>query len=186
MREIGKERASLESFTGIMGMLAPLSKPHFSSHTKAIRFVSTAERTRFLLLWRTCASLPRMMILLASKLSVMGHGLGVATKRFTVLLLLLGQRARLLTQVLSKYCAECHAKSGADTSSEDFFDWYEEHQVPCQVNPYSSSNTVEAGGAVVMWQRSIEKYKLRYTSVIADGNAKTYKVICDAKPYDQV
>ena len=42
---------------------------------------------------------------------------------------------------------------------------------------------MEADGAVVMWQRSIEKYKLHYTSVIADGDAKTYKAICGAKPY---
>ena len=42
---------------------------------------------------------------------------------------------------------------------------------------------MEADGAVVMWQRSIEEHKLRYTSVIADGDAKTYKAICDGKPY---
>ena len=40
--------------------------------------------------------------------------------------------------VLSKYCAECHAKRGVDTSSEDFLDWYEEHQAQCQVNHFGS------------------------------------------------
>ena len=34
----------MESLTGIMGMLPPLSKPHFSSHTKAIHIASTAEK----------------------------------------------------------------------------------------------------------------------------------------------
>ena len=34
-----------------------------------------------------------------------------------------------------------------------------------------------------MEQRSIEKYKLRYTSVIADSDAKIYKIICDEKIY---
>ena len=51
------------------------------------------------------------------------------------------------------------------------------------MNNYGSSNAMEADGAVGMWQRPIEKYKLRYTSVIADGDAKTYMAICDAKPY---
>ena len=88
-----------------------------------------------------------------------------------LLLLLLGQRARLFTDALSKYCAECHAKRGADTSSEDFLDLYEEHQAQCQVNHYGSSNAMVADGAVIMWQRSIEKYKLSYTSVITDGGA---------------
>ena len=44
MRVIGKVRASLEIFTGIMGMLPPFSKPHFSSHTKAIHLASTAGK----------------------------------------------------------------------------------------------------------------------------------------------
>ena len=39
----------------------------------------------------------------------------------------------------------------------------EEYQAQYQVNYYGSSNAMEADGAVVMWQRSIEKYKLRYT-----------------------
>ena len=44
MRVIGKGRATMESLTGIMGMLPPLSKPHVSSHTKAIHVASTAEK----------------------------------------------------------------------------------------------------------------------------------------------
>ena len=44
MRVIGKGRASLESFTGIMGILPPLSTPHFSCHAKAIHLASTAEK----------------------------------------------------------------------------------------------------------------------------------------------
>ena len=42
---------------------------------------------------------------------------------------------------------------------------------------------MEANDAMVMWQRSIEKRKPCYTSVIADGDSKTYKAICDTKPY---
>ena len=44
MRVIAKGRAAMESLTGIMGMLTPLSKPRFSSHTKAIHVASTAEK----------------------------------------------------------------------------------------------------------------------------------------------
>ena len=44
MRVIGKGRAAMESLTGIMGMLPLLSKPCFSSHTKAIHVASTAEK----------------------------------------------------------------------------------------------------------------------------------------------
>ena len=44
MKVIGKGRAAMESLTGIMGMLPPLYKPRFSSHTKAIHVASTAEK----------------------------------------------------------------------------------------------------------------------------------------------
>ena len=44
VRVIGKGRAAKESLAGIMGMLPPLSKPRFFSHTKAIHVASTAEK----------------------------------------------------------------------------------------------------------------------------------------------
>ena len=44
MRVIGKGRSAMESLTGIMGMLPPLSKPRFSSHIKAIHITSTAKK----------------------------------------------------------------------------------------------------------------------------------------------
>ena len=86
-------------------MLPPLSKLHFSSHTKAIH-VSTAEKeNQFSAAVENLRKLAKDEIV---DIQVTCDGLGVATKRFTVLLLLFGPRARLLTQVL--YCAECHAK----------------------------------------------------------------------------
>ena len=44
LRVVGKGRAAMESLTGIMGMLPPLSMPRFSSHTKVIYVASTAEK----------------------------------------------------------------------------------------------------------------------------------------------
>ena len=39
---------------------------------------------------------------------------------------------------------------------------------------------------VVMWKRSIEKNKFRYTALVSDGDTNTYKDICNAKPYGEI
>ena len=36
-----------------------------------------------------------------------------------------------------------------------------------------------------MWQRSIEKYKLRYMEVVADGDSKTFAELTKWKPYGE-
>ena len=44
MRTIGKGRASLETFTAMMGMLPPVSKSSYSSHNEKIAAATSLER----------------------------------------------------------------------------------------------------------------------------------------------
>ena len=48
-----------------------------------------------------------------------------------------------------------------------------EHQDSCNSNYTGSSPAMETEGASILWARSVEKHKLRYTAVISDGDAKT-------------
>ena len=41
----------------------------------------------------------------------------------------------------------------------------------------------EVEAARVLWQRSIERYKLRYTVLLSDGDAKTFNELTAIKPY---
>ena len=34
-----------------------------------------------------------------------------------------------------------------------------------------------------IWNRSVEKLHLRYTTIISDGDSKTHKLLCDLQPY---
>ena len=52
------------------------------------------------------------------------------------------------------------------------------------MNFQGSSGTMESEGALTMFRRSIEKYKLRYTTLISDGDSKTHKAICEENIYD--
>ena len=89
------------------------------------------------------------------------------------------------SEVLSKFCYECHAKKNMDTASDEFLDWWEEYQGICSQNYYGSSGGMEAEGARPMWQRSIEKYKLRYMEAVSDGDSKTFAELTKWKPYSE-
>ena len=45
------------------------------------------------------------------------------------------------------------------------------------------SGGIEVDGAMRIWKRSVMKYKLWYTSMIADGNSFIYPTISEAHPY---
>ena len=92
-------------------------------------------------------------------------------------------RMILDTEVLSKFCHTCSRHKNLDPSSPEFLDWWEGHQAECNANYRGSSGGMEAEGALRMWNRSIEKYMLRYTSMIADGDSSTFPTISASKPY---
>ena len=73
--------------------------------------------------------------------------------------------------VLSKSCKE--AESTMCSKSEEFLEWMAKHQDSCNSNYTGSSPGREAEGASILWARSVEKHKLRYTVVISDGDTKT-------------
>ncbi|KAJ4433627.1 hypothetical protein ANN_15937 [Periplaneta americana] len=64
----------------------------------------------------------------------------------------------------------------------DFRVWYAVHAPECDINHEGSSGAMEAEAALILWKRS-EQYGLRYTTILSDGDASTYKRISDEKPY---
>lgn len=52
--------------------------------------------------------------------------------------------------------------------------WALAHRNVCEKNFDGNGGAVEAEAAKRIWQRSINKYKLRYTTLLSDGDAKTY------------
>ena len=59
--------------------------------------------------------------------------------------------------------------------------WYQDHIMSeCQKNSDGSSGMMEVEGAKVLWLRSTAE-KLRYTTILSDGDCKTYNKLC--KPY---
>jgi hypothetical protein len=85
--------------------------------------------------------------------------------------------------VLCKYCQACTmAIQRYDKESEEFKAWVEKHE-NCDKNWAGSANAMEQGASEILWKRSIEKHRFRYTEMIGDGDSSTYKNLVKLNVY---
>ena len=86
-------------------------------------------------------------------------------------------------EVMSKYCQKCKiSEKELGKSSPEFQFWYEGHASECDINHLGSSGAIEMEAAVQLWQRS-EKFDLRYTTMLSDGDTKTHGRLTEVQPY---
>ncbi|KAH7977652.1 hypothetical protein HPB49_003139 [Dermacentor silvarum] len=81
--------------------------------------------------------------------------------------------------VLSNFCLGCEVVPKPGT--EFYEQWREAHR--CQKNTSSKSGQMEAEAGLILFERSLERRNLRYTTVLCDGDSRTYNAIKDAKVY---
>ena len=86
-------------------------------------------------------------------------------------------------EIQSRFCKECQSHGSWDRSTERFRLWKEAHAPTCSLNYRGSSNSMEQHGAVLMWGRSLELHKLRYTTFIGDGDSSSFKSVIYANHY---
>jgi hypothetical protein len=82
--------------------------------------------------------------------------------------------------VLSKSCQQCLLKKSLFKHDlEKFEEWKVDHvnNGDCHVNFEGSSPAMEAEAAVVLWQRSIKKHKMRYRYMVSDGDSKSFSSV---------
>ena len=77
--------------------------------------------------------------------------------------------------VLSKSCQKCALKKSKGLSDEEFEEWLLEHE--CDINFAGSSPAMELEGAVVLWERSVERHNLRYKWMVSDGDSKAFNSV---------
>jgi len=82
--------------------------------------------------------------------------------------------------VMSKSCHKCSVKkSQCEGDDEKFEDWRREHLAAgeCDINFDGSSPAMEAEGASVLWNRSIELHNIRYKWMVSDGDSKAFNTV---------
>lgn len=88
--------------------------------------------------------------------------------------------------VKSSYCKSCESWKHKLTT-EEYYEWHSKHVEDnnCSANHEGAAGNMEAASILEMFQRSLEKYGLRYTSYIGDGDSKTFTKIVNSKPYGE-
>ena len=90
--------------------------------------------------------------------------------------------------VFSLYCQCCSyaRRRFGGRETQDFKDWFETHSNECNRNFDGTSGGMEAAAAEMLWERSVERHRFRYTTIVSDGDAKTFKHLCDRRVYGDV
>lgn len=84
--------------------------------------------------------------------------------------------------VLSNFCAGC--ETGPKESDPSFDSWKKDHK--CQKNTDKKSGEMEVEAALILWKRSLERHNLRYTTVLSDGDSRTYLALQEEKVYGYI
>ena len=87
-------------------------------------------------------------------------------------------------EIMCRVCELCKAYKINHTQQE-FNNWWAIHKnsAECQINHTENSGLMESAAAVIIFKRSEQKSKLRFTSMLGDGDTKTIASINEAKPY---
>ena len=89
--------------------------------------------------------------------------------------------------IVSLYChmCACAASCYGGKHTRDFKRWHNTHK-DCNINYVGNSGAMEVEAAEILWSRSMEKHNFRYTTVLSDGDSRTYKRLCDLDVYDGI
>lgn len=184
-RAVGNGRADLATF---VGMPAPVAANHFSLKEREIALATKKERE---------ASFENAVSELRSNAKARADDIidikvtcdATWQRRghqslYGIVVVASWDTGKVLdVELLSKFCFECSKKQHLDPTSPEFLDWWEAHSAFCNCNYKGTSGGMEVEGALRIWERSILKYKIRYTQMIADGDSATYSTIRDKAPY---
>ena len=63
-------------------------------------------------------------------------------------------------------CSEC--SKWDDKTSPEYLEWFLSHEMDCMLNHDGSAQSMETEGVSILFNRSVQKYNLRYNPFIGD------------------
>ncbi|CAN8002053.1 unnamed protein product [Ixodes hexagonus] len=85
-------------------------------------------------------------------------------------------------EVVSNFCLGCTV--GPQPDKENFEEWQERHK--CQKNSDCKAGRMEVEEALTMFRRSLAKHELRYTTILSDGDSRTFHALTEEEVYGYV
>ena len=93
-----------------------------------------------------------------------------------VLVAISSKRKVLDYQVLTKHCKECQICDRLQGAA-NYDRWKASHS--CKIYQKGSASAMEAGGAISIFQQSVEKHRLRDTKCLGDGDTESFSKVGD-------
>lgn len=189
---IGKGYSGVEAFTLAMGMNV-MSPTTFQSHCKRINEADTLGfnlslhdirkkvREAYMELDPTIGENDILHIGVNYDGSWHKRGFTSTTGVACVIDLLTGYVIDFV--VLCKFChTSAKAKQSFGEKSQEYKDWHKDHQPQCQSSYDGSSPAMEVTAADILWKRSLT-FKMRYTTLLSDGDSKTFNHLVNSEVY---
>ncbi|XP_071633109.1 uncharacterized protein [Temnothorax longispinosus] len=184
MRLLGVAREGINIFCGVMDLGSGISK---TAYALIIEHMYTSIKKHFDL---SCAHAveaeqkeneknekPLLKFTVSGDGSWKKRGFSSLYRVTTLIAFYSGKMIDLV--VKSSYCQACTYFRHHTDNPE-----YEEHQETCPINHTGSPGKMEVDAVLEMFHRSEERYGVRYTNYVGDGDSKTFKSILDAQPYE--
>ncbi|XP_070395670.1 uncharacterized protein [Dermacentor albipictus] len=84
--------------------------------------------------------------------------------------------------VLSRYCRGC--QGAPDPNDDGYGDWAVNHK--CMKNIDCNAGRMETEAAIILFNRSLEKNGLRYTTIFTDGDSRTFHALTSGGVYGYI
>ncbi|GBM25119.1 hypothetical protein AVEN_96685-1 [Araneus ventricosus] len=68
-------------------------------------------------------------------------------------------------------------------NTPEFRTWHDSHKIDSQQNFNGSSNSMAMNAAAILWNRSVKEAKMRYMTLLSDGDGKTHQHLNEIKGY---
>ena len=85
-------------------------------------------------------------------------------------------------------CNKCikWSEERKEKNPDEFSHYWGSHSSQCPGNFKGTSQAMESSAALEIWNRSVEKHSLAYTTYVGvgDGDSKSFKRLCDNDPYN--
>ena len=187
MRLLGVGREGINIFCGLMDMCQGFAK---SSYDKIVKHLYSASKSMFESVCEKAVKEEQEKNVKNEKtancLKVSGDGSWKKrgfTSLYGVTTLIAYYSGKVVDLIVkSAYCHSCVLKKNS-LDDDEFQEWFEDHKESCSSNHDGSAGKMEVDSIEEMFLRSEEKFGVKYTNYIGDGDSKTFAGILKMNPY---
>ena len=195
MAELGNGREAMATFSYIIGMPPPSSQSNWDTHSKNLgksltpvieaQFNSAAKSLRHCLQKDNPEVVEDNIIDVGVSFDGTWHHKGFKSSHGIGIIISIDTGEILDAEVISKTCEACQ-RAPYSKGTLEYKQWLEKHtrERKCFKNFDGPSTGMETAAAKAIWSRSEVKHKMRYTTVLSDGDNKTLQALNDMTVYD--